>query len=555
MPSLAEIEAQITAPGGPFELVEEKVLGEPMAVFKQRARSLRELVENSVGFGDGEYRVYEDHRISFAEHERIVASVARALEERFGVGPGDRVAIVAANRPEWILTYWATVCLGAIAVGLNGWWTGDEIRYGIDDAEPSVLFGDRKRLARLGDARPPIPVVEFESEFDELWNFDLGAPLPTTPIDEDDPATILYTSGTTGRPKGAVNTHRSIVALNGIQFFHGVRMMIAAKDQPPTEPPPPPCALVTNPLFHVSGLYTGAITTLAAGVKTVWTAGRFDPERVMRLIERERVTTWGPMGTMAYRVLQHPDLSKYDLSSLRNVGSGGAPVSPDLLDKMRSAFPHVRGAMGVGYGLTECTALATLNYGEELESHPDSVGRPLATVEIEIRDADGKPLPDRREGEIYIRGPLVMRDYWRRPRETDETILPGRWLRTGDWGRLDGGRLYVNSRKRDLILRGGENIYPVEIEQRLEMHPAVLEAAVMGVPHPELGQEVKAIVVPVAEATLDPDALARFAGETLAYFKVPSQWEIRRERLPRNATGKVMKTVLTGESANPFIEE
>ncbi|UCE87807.1 MAG: acyl--CoA ligase, partial [Deltaproteobacteria bacterium] len=422
---------------------------------------------DSASFGDREYIVYEDRRIGFAEHARVVASVARALSERFGVRKGDRVAILAANCPEWIVTWWASVSLGAIAVGLNGWWTGDEIRYGLDDAEPRVLFGDRKRLARLTGAPPRVPVVEFETEFGDLSRFDADASLPDTPIDEDDPATILYTSGTTGRPKGAVNTHRGIIALNGIQFFHGVRMMLAARDAPREDPVPPPCALVTNPLFHVSGLYTGAVTTLAGGVKTVWTSGRFDPVRVMQLIERERVTSWGPMGTMVHRVMTHPAVETYDLSSLRNIGSGGAPVSAALQAQMRSVFPHVRRALGVGYGLTECTALATLNYGEELERHPDSVGRPLATVQIEIRDADGKPVPEGCEGEIHIKGPLVMRGYWRRPRETADVILPGRWLRTGDWGRLDDGRLYVNSRKRDLILRGAENIYPIEIEQRL----------------------------------------------------------------------------------------
>jgi acyl-CoA synthetase (AMP-forming)/AMP-acid ligase II len=411
MPTLVEIETEITSPGGPFEVVEETVLGEPMQVFRRRPRSLRQLIHDSAGFGDKKYLVYEDRRITFAEHARVVASVARALEERFGVRKGDRVAILAANCPEWIVTYWATVSLGAIAVGLNGWWTGDEIRYGLDDAEPRVLFGDRKRLARLAGAPPRFPVVEFESQFADLWSFDADAALPEAPIDEDDPATILYTSGTTGRPKGAVNTHRGIIALNGIQFFHGVRMMLAARDAPREDAPAPPCALITNPLFHVSGLYTGAVTTLAGGVKTVWTSGRFDPVRVMQLIERERVTTWGPMGTMVQRVMSHPDLGRHDLSSLRNIGSGGAPVSADLQEKMRRVFPHVRRSIGVGYGLTECTALATLNYGEELERHPDSVGRPLATVQIEIRDADGKRVPDGCEGEIHIKGPLVMRDY------------------------------------------------------------------------------------------------------------------------------------------------
>jgi acyl-CoA synthetase (AMP-forming)/AMP-acid ligase II len=209
----------------------------------------------------------------------------------------------------------------------------------------------------------------------------------------------------------------------------------------------------------------------------------------------------------------------------------------------------------LGYGLTECTALATLIFGEELEARPTSVGRPLPTVEIEIRDEQGKPLPEGCEGEILIRSPLVMLEYWRRPEDTAECLLAGGWLNTGDWGRMEEGFLYMNSRKRDLILRGAENVYPVEIEHRLEAHPDVREAAVVGVNHPELGQEVKAVVVPEEGVTLDPEALSQWVAETLAYFKVPAHWEFRQEPLPRNAASKVMKHVLLGEAQNPFIEE
>jgi acyl-CoA synthetase (AMP-forming)/AMP-acid ligase II len=312
---------------------------------------------------------------------------------------------------------------------------------------------------------------------------------------------------------------------------------------------------VNTPLFHVSGLYAGAVTLLAAGVKSVWSVGRFDPVQTMQLIERERVTNWGPMGTMIYRVVNHPDVSRFDLSSLRNVGSGGAPLSPELQARMREVFPNIRRQMGIGYGLTESTALATLNYGEELERHPDSVGRPLPTIALEIRDEAGRPLPEGAEGEVHLRSPLVMREYWRNPQATAEAILPGRWLRTGDIGRVEQGRLYLNSRKRDLILRGSENVYPAEIELRLEAHPDVSEAAVVGVEDAEYGQEVKAFVVPSPGASPDPRDLARFVGERLAAFKVPRHWEIRREPLPRNAAGKVMKHVLKGERENPFVEE
>lgn len=557
-----EIEAELLAPGGPFAVAEELVLGQPCPVFAQRARSLRDILEGSRAFGDAEYLVYEDRRIGFAEHARLVASVAAALRDRFGVRPGDRVAILAANRPEWVIAWWAAVSLGAIGVGMNGWWVADEIEFALGDCEPKVLIGDRRRLERLGDRRVDVPIVELETEFAKLERHDPGAGLPSNPISEDDPACILYTSGTTGRPKGAVATHRNIVALQRLQTWHGLRLLkIAlakaargAGDAPAGPLPPASCALITSPLFHLSGLYTGAVTLLASGVKTIYLAGRFDPVRAMEVIEREKVTSWGPMGTLAHRLMSHPDVGRHDLSSIRQIGSGGAPVSPELQRRMREVFPNARASMGLGYGMTECTGMATINFADELEARPTSVGRALPTLRVEIRDEDGRPLPESREGEIWIHGPLVMREYWRRPEATAETLVAGRWLRTGDVGRLEGGHLYVDSRARDLILRGAENVYPAEIELRLEAHPEVAEAAVVGVDHPELGQEVKAIVVPREGARLDPDALRAFVAEKLAYYKVPAHWEIRRDPLPRTATGKVLKHVLTG-AANRFVED
>jgi len=556
VPTPEEVEAQLTGPGGPFEIVEETVFGETTPAFADRQPNLRAILEASAGHGDNEYIVCGDLRITFAEHARIVASVAAALRERFGVKKGDRVAILAANCPEWVLSFWAALSLGAIPVGMNGWWAGAEIVYGLTDCKPVLLIGDRKRLARIDDVDPGVPVVEIESGFEKLWHHDLDAALPDTPIDEDDPATILYTSGTTGRPKGAVNTHRNIIALARVQVFHGLRVLMSRADSGGSNPfGGKSSTLLNTPLFHVSGLYAGAVTLLASGIKTVWTTGRFDPVATMQMIEREQITNWGPMGTMIHRIVNHPDVGKYDLSSLQNVGSGGAPVSRQLQDRMREAFPNIRGQMGMGYGLTESTALATLNFGEFLERYPDSVGKPLPTISVEIRDADGVVLPEGEEGEIHLHGPLVMKEYWGKPEATAEVILPGRWLKTGDIGRLEDGRLYINSRRRDLILRGSENVYPVEIEQRLEAHPDVAEAAVVGVPHVELGQEVKAIVVPAEGATLDMEELTRWVADALAYYKVPAHWEVRHEPLPRNASGKVLKNVLSGDAENPFIEE
>lgn len=521
-----------------------------MLVMTRRLPSLRAMLELSRGYGAAEYLVCESTRLTFEDHFLRVASVAQELRDRFGVAKGDRVAILAENGPEWILTFWATVSLGAVAVGLNGWWVRDEILYALEDADPKVLVADAKRLARLTAADVRVPIVRIEQDFDETTSV-AASTLPETSIDEDDPACILYTSGTTGRPKGAVGSHRSLVGLTALQFFHGLRVAMSSASPPPT-PVLPPCQLVTNPLFHVSGLYTGAVAMLAGGVKTVWTKGRFDPEKILELIEREKVTSWSPMGTMAYRVVTYPNLDRHDLSSIRNIGSGGAPMRGELQDAIRRVFPNASTSLGLGYGLTESGALATIAFGDELAARPTSAGRPMPTVSIEIRDPSGRPLPDGDEGEVFIRSPLVMLEYWRRPEDTAQTLLPGRWLRTGDIGRMESGHLYIESRKRDLILRGGENVYPIEIELCLEAHPDVVEAAVVGVPDLELGQAVKAIVVPREGATPDSEDLRLWVAGKLAYYKVPAQWEIRRSALPRNATGKVMKQVLLGEVRDPF---
>jgi acyl-CoA synthetase (AMP-forming)/AMP-acid ligase II len=296
------------------------------------------------------------------------------------------------------------------------------------------------------------------------------------------------------------------------------------------------------------------VTCLASGIKTVWPQGRFEPDKIMRLIEAERITNWGPMGTMLHRIVHHPDVGRYDLGSIKNIGSGGAPMSEALQCRAREVFPNARSTFGIGYGLTECS-LATLNFGAELEAAPDSVGRPLPTTQVEIRGSDGEALAEGREGEIHLRSPLVMKEYWRKPEATAESILPGRWLRTGDVGRIEQGRLYIASRKRDLILRGGENIYPVEIEQCLESHPDVLEAAVVGKEHEEFGQEVLALVVARPGSSPSSEELRVWVSERLAYYKVPEHWQMRDEPLPRNATGKILKQLLVEGGENPFEAE
>jgi long-chain acyl-CoA synthetase len=562
--TVAEIEAELIAPGGAFEITEEEVLGERIPVFKQRNRSLREIFDQSINHADNEYIVCEGQRYSFAQHHALVCSVAQSLQHKYDVKKGDRVAILADNHPQWIITFWATVSIGAICVGLNGWWSREEISVALRDAQPKLLVGDRKRLARIAkdDPQSPVeypiecPTVCIEDDFESLHQATVSS-LPDCEIAEDDPALILYTSGTTGSAKGALISHRALITFMSSAVFSGFRMMMMELEAGKSSGNAalPHCGLFSAPLFHLSGLFTGVVTSLAVGMKTVWTLGPFDPKKVLALIEKEKVTTWPSLGSMAAQVLDHPSFDQFDVSSVSRLGSGGAPTSPALQARMTGSFSGTGGHMALGYGLTESAGVGTHNWGELLAQHPNSVGRVFPAIQMSIRDQDNRALPNGQQGEICIRGSCVMLEYWRRPEATAAAIAPGRWLRTGDIGYFEGEFLYINTRARDLILRNAENIYPVEVEHCLEMHPAVAEAAVFGVTHGAWGQAVKASVVVASGSEIDEAQLRDFCRTKIAAFKIPSQWDFRSASLPRNAAGKVQKNVLAGDAENSLNEE
>ena len=555
--------------GGVFETTEEEVLGETHEVFVNRARSLREYVEQTANFDEREFLVLEDQRLTYQEFRHQVWSAAKALHEDFGVQKGDRVAILAANCPEWAVAFYAAASIGAIVSAFNGWWTPAEIEYGIQHSTPKVLIGDAPRLMRLEEiAKLPqdLRIINIDGDFVSLLRHAPDATAPQVPIDEDDPALILYTSGTTGRSKGALISHRGLIGFVQTAMVNGyIRGMaeanlqkdLAAKEgrEPPTSPEPPPQTIVmgTSPLFHVSGLHAGILMNIVIGGKIIYRRGRFDPEHVLQLIEKEKITSFSSIGSMATRVIRHPNFHKYDISSLRTTGSGGSPTSPALQQLLRDSFPTAAASLGAGYGSSESTAVITNIGGSEYLERPESCGRIGVGMEIEIRDENGQPLPTTQEGEIHCRSAYTMLKYWDNPEATTQTIKPGRWLATGDIGHLDeDGYLYINSRARDMILRNAENIYPIEIEYRLDSHPDVEESAVVGVDHPEMGQEVKAVVVPIAQQQtqqqtqqqLTEEQLSAWCAETLASYKVPTIWEIRTEPLPRNAAGKLMKADL-----------
>ena len=556
----AQLREQVSGPGGFCELVVEDVRGLQLPVFKNRKRSLRELLASTEERADVEYLVEGERRISYGEHVRRVASVAAALEQRFGIGKGDRVAILSANCTAWPITFWATVSLGGIVAALNGWWTRDEIEYGLAHSAPRVLVADRKRLERLEGLPPGMEVVEIESMFAELEAFAPDAPLPGVPLAEDDPATILYTSGTTGRPKGAVGSQRSLVGFVDGAVGSGLLGVLvdkaAAGEGGLDGPRSQNVSLAAAPMFHVSGLYGSIVLQLALGGKLILAPGRFDAGRILGLIEKERITQFPALGSMGHRVAAHPDLSRRDLSSVTNIGFGGAPASPALQETMRQAFPNARQNVGIGYGSSETVAVAAQFGGVDYIENPEATGFVALGHEIEIRDDEGGVLPVGREGRIFVRSAWTMLEYWGDPEATAATIGPDRFLETGDIGRLDDrGLLYINSRARDMILRNAENIYPVEIEYRLDQNPAVRESAVYGVDHSQWGQEVKAVVVPEPGREISAEELAKWCGETLAAYKVPTAWEIRTTPLPRNPAGKVLKNVLAGEAANVLVDD
>jgi len=573
MGSLSEVRASLTGPGGPFEVTTETVDGVEMKVYAQRFDHLRAIAEIAVQRGDDEaFIVFGETEIGFGRFFDLANAASAALAEAVGVGHGDRVAVLSANNPEWCISFWATVDLGAILVGLNGWWKTDEILYGLRDSGAKVLIADRGRFSRIADQLDDLPDLEavylIDAEpahfggspqlhrFDEL-TAETGASFPTTAIDEGDPAVIFYTSGTTGRPKGAISTHRNMVANLQNTVFNTVAVGMAfpetADPSAATDTPARTTALLTSPLFHVSGCHSSLVVGTLGGIKLVIPEGRFEPEKALQLIEDHRVTIWATVPTMVWRVCEYPGRHDYDTSSVVTVAFGGSPSADELQRKVHETFPNVRSTSNA-YGLTETSSVATVISGPDSVAKPTSVGPPVPVVEVRIAGPDGGALDAGETGEILIRGPIVMPGYWGKPEATAETIRDG-WLHTGDIGHLDeDGYLFVTDRAKDMIIRGGENVYCVEIEERLVEHPAVADAAVIGVPHPELGEEVKAVVQVADGQSITEDQVRAWVGETLANFKVPAYVELTHEKLPRNASGKLLKNVLRGQGEVSFSE-
>jgi long-chain acyl-CoA synthetase len=537
--------AAVTAPGQRFETERITVDDVALTAFAQVPRSLRELFETWRERGDATFLVYEDERWSFADVRRHADALAHALVHRYGVRPGDRVAIAMRNFPEWVVGYAATLGIGAVSVSLNGWWTEDELDFALGDSTPTVLLADPERAertrascARLGIATVGVRGATGEGVDAYEAVVELGTPLPDVDVAPDDDATILYTSGTTGRPKGAVSTHRAIIqALAGFGCRTAVQRARFPEEAKAAAELPPVFILIV-PLFHVTGGVAVFLSCAANGLTLVMMR-KWDPERALELIERERVTNFVGVPTQSWDLLESPRFAEFDTSSLVSVGGGGAPAPPEFVRRVSASFR--RGRPSIGYGMTETNAYGPQNSGADYETHPTSTGRATPILEVAVRDPDGRDVPVGERGEIWFKGPHLIRGYWNRPDAAAETILDG-WLRTGDIGRLDeDGFVYVEDRAKDMVLRGGENVYCAEVEAAIYEHPAVHEAAVFGVPHERLGEEVAAVVLPKAGSSLTAEDVRAHVGERLAAFKVPTVVRVVDAPLPRNAAGKVLK--------------
>jgi long-chain acyl-CoA synthetase len=552
---------QLTGKGGPFEIVVEDVLGHPTQVYRQRMRSLRDLMEQSAARPDVDFLVQADTRFTFGEHDRAARVLAASLAD-LGVERGDRVALCSANNAEWVLTFWACAILGAVVVPLNAWWKAEELEFGIMDSESKVLIADARRAAivhdRLAEMRTLRHVFQIDGEPDAPVRAlgDLLAPtddpgLPPTPIDEDDLLAICYTSGTTGQPKGATLTHRQ--ALANLQNIIVLGIAAAMRGTPPPEAEAglQSASLLVVPLFHVTGCLATMMVNYATGGKLVlMPAGRFDPDVAMQIIEREKVTAIGGVPTIMWRILESPNLLEYDLSTVKRASYGGAPAAPELVERIEQVFPNLRKTLTTAYGLTETASVATAHGGDDYFEHPGSVGRAAPTIEIRVVDERGIDAPAGERGEVWIKGPTVMnRGYWHRP-DANAAVFSDGWFHSGDIGYLDAdGFLYLVDRAKDMIIRGGENVYCVEVENVLFDFPDVIDAAVVGVPHKTLGEEVKAVVQLKAGSSATADDIRAFCKQHLADFKVPEYVEITDSPLPRNPAGKVLKSLLRGDDS------
>jgi long-chain acyl-CoA synthetase len=566
--SLAEAHARLTAPGAPFETETRVIRGIPTTVWKNAPPTLRDLFLVAAGWGEKTFVVYEDERVSYRAFALATTALAHQLI-RDGVRKGDRVAVAMRNLPEWPVAFFGALLAGAIVTPLNAWWTGAELEYGLADSGSRIAIVDSERLGRILEHLPACPALERvyvsrlpeSGDFSQItgdahiatlesvigpssaWNGLPSQSLPAIPLDPDEDATIFYTSGTTGKPKGAVGSHRNATSVAVAAQFSPLRNLLRRGEPVPEPDPnaPQKAALLAVPFFHVTGCMSVLNGALATGGKIVL-LHRWDTLQAMALIERERCTGAGGVPTIAWQIIEHPRRGDFDLSSLENMNYGGAPASPELVRRIKEVFPHA--APGIGWGMTETSATFTSHSAEEYVFRPDSSGPALPIGEMKIDDGFGRALPLGETGELMVRGANVVHGYWNKAEATAKTFVDG-WLHTGDIARLDAdGFLYIVDRMKDMLIRGGENIYCIEVESALYAHPAIMDAALVGIPHRTLGEEPGAVVSLKPGMAATEAELQDFVRQQLAAFKVPVRIIVSGEMLPRNPNGKILKSNL-----------
>ncbi len=566
--SIDQVRQRLVAPGSPLEMETATIRGVETRVWTNAPASLRVVLETGRTHGQKVFTVYEDERVTYDAFFRATSKFAHALVAR-GVKKGDRVAIIMRNLPEWPVAFFAAASIGAIVTPLNAWWTSAELEYGLADSGAKIAIVDAERFERIAEhlsglealehvyvsrsaeevAHPKVSALEGVIGASAGWATLDDAELPPCDLAPDDEATIFYTSGTTGKPKGALGTHRNITSNILASAFSLARSYLRRGEAPPAPDPTAPqrVVLLSVPFFHATGCFAVLDPVVFTGGKIVL-MHRWDPIKAFELIERERVTQVGGVPTIAWQLIEHPLRGNYDLSSLEQVAYGGAPSAPELVRQIQSTFKG--SAPGNGWGMTETSATHTSHIGEDYMHRSDSAGPCVGDYQIEVRDPDGKVLPPGVVGELYGKGPNIVVGYWNKPEASAETFKDG-WVRTGDLARIDEeGFLFIIDRAKDMLIRGGENIYCVEVENALYEHPAIMDAAVVAVPHKTLGEEPGAVVTlkPGSEAT--EAELRAFVAERLAAFKVPVKIQFRTETLPRNANGKILKSELKSVFAN-----
>lgn len=543
---------QLMQPGSPFELGSDIIGNIQYKVFTNAPKTIPELLAPAWEHGEEEFIIYEGERWTFDQFMQQASSIGYQLQNKFGIQRGDRVAIAMRNYPEWMSAFVGIVSIGATAVPLNSWGQAKELEYGLTDAGVKAAFLDQQRLdyitPRLDDLGIQVIAVRPEkTELPEhcisLPDFISGAETATMPkveISPDDSAIIMYTSGTTGNPKGAVSTHFSVCQAATNFECTGAAFAMSCPDiiGKAMEKGFAPSQMLAVPLFHVSGCHAVFLLALRGARKLV-VMYKWNAEKALETIEKERITILSAAPTMLMQMLESPAFDKFDTSSLFSVGGGGSATPPKavklIYDKVDPAFA------GTGWGMTETNATGTAFTGHGFQNNPRSSGFANPICEIKVLDDEGNELPTGVAGNLWIKTPAMIKEYWHRPEANAKDFKEG-WFDTGDIGYFDEeGYIYLSDRAKDMIIRGGENIYPAEIEAVLFDHPAVEEASVFGVPDETMGELVAAVVKVHQGQTTTEDEIKAFASEHLARFKVPAFVKIKTEDMPKNASGKILK--------------